>query len=203
MYPELSKTIAALKERNISEDRRAALQELCAFIQAKTERGQDINLCFICTHNSRRSQLAQVWARVAGTYFGIPKLYCYSGGTEVTALYPAVAETLRNQGFRVLPLAGAENPVYAFKYSENAVPLIGFSKKYDDPFNPASAFAAVMTCSQADAGCPFVAGAEKRIVLPFEDPGISDHTPEQARVYAERSLQIASEMFYVFSLIKP
>ncbi|SFB86726.1 hypothetical protein SAMN05421747_101598 [Parapedobacter composti] len=27
-------------------------------------------------------------------------------------------------------------------------------------------------------------------------------TPEQAQVYAERSLQIAQEMFYVFSMIK-
>lgn len=203
MYPELSKTIAVLEERNMSEERRTVLRELSAFIQQKADRGQEISLCFICTHNSRRSQLAQVWAQAAAAYFRVQGVACYSGGTEVTALYPVVAETLRSQGFRVFPLAGVENPLYAIKYGENAPAVIGFSKKYDDPFNPASAFAAVMTCSQADAGCPFVAGAEKRIVLPFEDPGISDHTAEQARVYAERSLQIASEMFYVFSLIKP
>jgi arsenate reductase len=60
-----------------------------------------------------------------------------------------------------------------------------------------------MTCSQADGGCPFIAGAEKRIpITTFEDPKISDNTPQQSQVYAERSLQIASEMFYVFSKIK-
>ena len=58
-----------------------------------------------------------------------------------------------------------------------------------------------MTCSQADGGCPFIAGAEKRIPITFEDPKNSDNTPEQAQVYAERSLQIATEMFYVFSKI--
>ena len=59
-----------------------------------------------------------------------------------------------------------------------------------------------MTCSQADGGCPFIAGAKKRIPITFEDPKISDNTPQQSQVYAERSLQIASEMFYVFSKIK-
>ena len=99
-------------------------------------------------------------------------------------------------------IAETDNPVYAIKYSDDTLPIIGFSKKYDSPFNPASAFAAIMTCSQADSGCPFIAGAEKRIPIKFEDPKISDGTPEQAQVYAERSLQIAQEMFYVFSRVK-
>jgi len=59
-----------------------------------------------------------------------------------------------------------------------------------------------MTCSQADAGCPSIAAAEKRIPITFEDPKISDNTPEQTEAYAERSLQIAMEMLYVFSKIK-
>jgi len=202
MYPGLSRTIAGIQDRNIPAERRTVLRELSAFIQSKADAGQDIRLSFICTHNSRRSQLAQVWAQAAAAYSGVPDVYCYSGGTEVTALHPVVAETLDRQGFRVLRIAGTGNAVYAFKYSANSPAVIGFSKKYYDPINPRSAFAAVMTCSQADAGCPFITGAEKRIALPFEDPGMADHTPEQARVYAERSLQIAAEMFYVFSMIK-
>ena len=79
---------------------------------------------------------------------------------------------------------------------------IGFSKAYDDDFNPKSGFAAIMTCSQADGGCPFIAGAEKRIPITFEDPKISDGTPQQKETYLERSLQIGTEMFYVFSQIK-
>ena len=58
-----------------------------------------------------------------------------------------------------------------------------------------------MTCSQADAGCPFIAGAEKRIPITFEDPKAFDNTPKQAEKYNERSLQIATELFYVFSQI--
>lgn len=76
-----------------------------------------------------------------------------------------------------------------------------FLKKYDNIFNPSTGFAAIMTCSQAEGDCPFILGAEKRIPVTFEDPKISDATPEQTRIYRERSLQIGAEMFYVFSQI--
>lgn len=201
MYPTLSKTIEQLPLQNISEERKTILQPLIDFIQQKVNDRQDININFICTHNSRRSHLSQVWAQAASAHFNIPNVYCYSGGTEETALFPKVAETLINQGFSIFKISENNNPVYAIKYSDNALPIIGFSKKYDSPFNPVSAFAAIMTCSQADGGCPFIAGAEKRIPITFEDPKISDNRSEQSQVYAERSLQIATEMFYVFSKI--
>lgn len=201
MYETLSKTIEQLKLQNISEQRKATLQPLIDFVQRKTTNKEQINITFICTHNSRRSHLSQVWAQVAGTHFNLPNVNCYSGGTEETALFPKIAEILTNQGFTIFKISEGNNPVYAIKYSDNALPVIGFSKKYDSPFNPVSEFAAVMTCSQADGGCPFIAGAEKRIPITFEDPQISDNTPEQSKIYAERSLQIAIEMFYVFSQI--
>ena len=134
--------------------------------------------------------------------FGIKNVYCYSGGTEATAMFPMVAKTLENQGFIIKTISEGSNPVYTIKYAENEHPIIGFSKTYDDDFNPESEFVAIMTCSQADGGCPFIAGAEKRIPITFEDPKAFDNTPQQAEKYEERSLQIATEMFYVFSQIK-
>ena len=203
MYQKLIEIINnKIGVHSISEERKTILQPLVDFVQQKVNDRHDININFICTHNSRRSHLSQVWAQVASAHFNIPNVHCYSGGTEETALFPKVAETLTEQGFNIFKIADTNNPVYAIKYSDNALPIIGFSKKYDNPFNPVSAFTAIMTCSQADGGCPFIAGAEKRIPVTFEDPKISDNTPEQSKVYAERSLQIATEMFYVFSMIK-
>ncbi|OJV99284.1 MAG: protein-tyrosine-phosphatase [Sphingobacterium sp. 40-24] len=202
MYQKLIEIINnKIGVHSISEERKTILQPLVDFVQQKVNDRHDININFICTHNSRRSHLSQVWAQVASAHFNIPNVHCYSGGTEETALFPKVAETLTEQGFNIFKIADTNNPVYAIKYSDNALPIIGFSKKYHNPFNPVSAFTAIMTCSQADGGCPFIAGAEKRIPVTFEDPKISDNTPEQSKVYAERSLQIATEMFYVFSKI--
>lgn len=202
MNAKLVNTISEILKLAINQGRKSTLQPLIDYIQDKVTAGSAININFICTHNSRRSHLSQVWAQIAAAHYQIPNVTCYSGGTEETALFPKVALTLENAGIAVSIISNSENPVYAFKYDKNALPMIGFSKKYDSPFNPESNFAAVMTCSQADGGCPFIAGAEKRIPITFEDPKISDNTAEQDEVYRNRSLQIASEMFYVFSQIK-
>lgn len=201
MYQKLVNTIQSLQWENIDADRKEVLEPLISFIQQKVDEGKQVNINFICTHNSRRSHLSQIWAQAASSYFSIPGVHCYSGGTETTALFPKVAETLADQGFSIFSIAETANPVYAIQYDDNDLPIIGFSKKYDSPFNPVSGFAAIMTCSQADGGCPFIPGAEKRIPITFEDPKVADNTPEQTAVYAERSLQIAEEMFYIFSKI--
>src|SRR5690606_21953877 len=143
MYKSLADTIKGIIDvQNVSEERKTILQPLIDFVRQKANRGVEINLKFICTHNSRRSHLAQVWAQFASAYFSIPNVDCYSGGTEASAQCPKVAETLLHQGFTILKIAETDNPVYAIKYSYNALPIIAFSKKYDSPFSPASAFVA-------------------------------------------------------------
>jgi len=202
LFPEIEKLIRTLNFKNISEERKIILQPLIDFIQSKANNNQEIRLNLICTHNSRRSHLSQVWAQTAAAHYNIQNVYCYSGGTEATAMFPMAAKTLVKHGFQIKTIAEGSNPVYAIKHNENAHPIIGFSKTYDDAFNPQSEFAAILTCSSADQGCPFIAGAEKRIPVTYEDPKAFDNTPQQAEKYEERSIQIATEMFYVFSQIK-
>jgi len=201
LFSKIENTIKRLQIETISKERKAILQPLTDFIQHKVAHQQEIRINFICTHNSRRSHLSQVWAQTMANYFNIKNVFCYSGGTEATALFPMVAETLRNSGFQIQQISKNENPVYSIKYADDEHPIIGFSKKLDDDFNPKSNFAAIMTCSQADGGCPFIAGAEKRIPITFEDPKVFDNTAQQAEKYKERSLQIATELFFVFSQI--
>jgi arsenate reductase len=112
-----------------------------------------------------------------------------------------VAETLQKSGFQIQAISTNDNPVYSIKFSENAHPIIGFSKELDHDFNPKSEFAAIMTCDSANEACPFVPGAEKRIPITYADPKAFDNTPQQAEKYLERSMQIATEMLYVFSQI--
>lgn len=200
MFKKLMETIDVISITPVSEERKDVLQPLAEFIQKKADAGEKINLNFICTHNSRRSHFSQIWAQVMAEHFKITNVYCYSGGTEATAMFPKVADTLQQQGLEIRKLSETENPVYAVKYSENAHPVICFSKKYDDSFNPVSGFAAVMTCSNADTGCPFIAGAEKRVAVKYNDPKSSDGTYEMDRVYFERSLEIAAEMYFVMNL---
>ena len=201
MFEYLSKTIEIVKEITVSSERQAVLQPLADYIQNKVDSNQEIRLNFICTHNSRRSHLSQIWAQTMAFHFNIKNVFCYSGGTEATAMFPKVAETLTNQGFEIQKISDTENPVYAVKFDENQHPIICFSKTYFDEFNPKTNFSAIMTCNNADEGCPMVFGADSRFPIKYDDPKAFDGTELMNEKYAERSLQIASEMYYVFSQI--
>jgi len=203
LLKQIKKTITLLDTTSIAIERKQILQPLIDYMQSKVNSKQVINLNFICTHNSRRSHLSQVWAQTMAYYFQIENVYCFSGGTEATAIYPMVTQTLRNSGFIVEKLSEGDNSKYNITYAVSEEPLVGFSKTYDDAFNPKSEFAAIMTCSQADASCPYIPGAEKRFPITYQDPKDFDNTPQQAEKYSERSIQIATEMKYVFSQIKP
>ncbi|MBQ4915149.1 protein-tyrosine-phosphatase [Maribacter sp. MMG018] len=202
LFTGIQDFITDLNADTITDERKAVLDPLANFIQDKVSNDQAVRINFICTHNSRRSHLSQVWAQTMAYYFNLKNVSCYSGGTEATALFPMVAETLKNTGFEIKTISKGENPVYSIKYAANEHPIIGFSKKLDDDFNPKSLFAAIMTCDSANEACPFVPGAEKRIPITFEDPKVFDNTPQQAEKYFERSTQIATELWYIFSKIK-
>ncbi len=198
IFKPIQKLISSLNNYPISESRKEILQPFIQFLKENKQNQSIINLQFICTHNSRRSHFSQIWTQTIANYFGYENIHCYSGGTEETALFPQVIETLQNIGFQINTISQSKNPIYSIKYGKNSVPIIGFSKTINHHFNPSSDFVAILTYSQADKECPIVKGATKRIAIPFEDPKLFDNTPQQQEKYLERSLQIASEIHYVF-----
>ncbi|MCT8340784.1 protein-tyrosine-phosphatase [Flavobacteriaceae bacterium TK19130] len=202
MFLTLKETIDRLEISTISDERIELLDPIAAKWSDILSNEGRLNIIFICTHNSRRSHLAQLWAQAISIYFGIEGIQTYSGGTEATRVYPTVLEILEVQGFEMLRLSQEDNPVYALKYGDTEVPSIAFSKEYGHDFNPSHGFSAIMTCTEADGGCPFVAGASSRFSLPYEDPKTSDGSSEELETYTERSLQIATELKYIFQKIK-
>lgn len=201
MLENLSKTIVIISKIPVPNERKEVLQPLIDYIQNKVNSNEEIRLNFICTHNSRRSHLSQIWAQTMAFQFRIKNVFCYSGGTEATAMFSKVAETLTNQGFEIQKLNEAENPVYAVKFDDNQHSIVCFSKTYFDDFNPKNNFGAIMTCNNADEGCPMVFGAEARFPIKYDDPKAFDGTALMDEKYTERSLQIASEMYFLFSQI--
>ena len=202
MLKNLTKSIEIIKNIPVSEERKAVLKPLVDYIQNKVNHQEEIRLNFICTHNSRRSHLSQIWAQTLAFHFQIQNVFCYSGGTEATAMFTKVGETLTNQGFDIQKISDTENPIYEVKFDDNRPAILCFSKTYFDDFNPKNNFGAIMTCNNADEGCPMVLGAEARFPIKYNDPKAFDGTPEMNEKYTERSLQIASEMYFVFNQIK-
>lgn len=181
-------------------ERKKELVPLITFIQAKIDAQDPVALHFICTHNSRRSQFSQFWAKAMAVHHNI-RCETFSGGVEVTACNKRVINTLQKQGVVVYKKEEGDNPRYTLKIDEeNSIVL--FSKLVDHPSNPSTGFAAVMTCAHADEHCPFISGAEQRIPLRYTDPKIFDDTKQETQGYLSKSMEIAAEMFYVFSSIK-
>jgi arsenate reductase (thioredoxin) len=204
----MPRTVAQSIERllpaidDIPQARRDKLDQLAAFVRSRRSVGAAARLTFICTGNSRRSHLGQLWAAAAAHFYGIDSVETYSGGTEPSAFNPRTIAAVVRAGFVVEPPQQAgDNPHYRVTYAPDAPAIAAFSKRFDDASNPHTDFAAVMTCTEADQGCPFVPGAALRVSLPYDDPKIADDTPEEAQRYDERSQQIATEMLYLFAKV--
>ena len=200
LYSDLTAMIEDMEklDRLISADRKNELRDLGQKIAQSLNIHDYAKVVFVCTHNSRRSQLGQIWMRAAAEYYGIEGIYTYSGGTESTAFNSRMVDAIDRAGFLVKKLDEWDNPKYLIRLSENDLNMdIYFSKKYDDSYNPNRNFIAVMVCTDADEACPIVAGADARISLPYLDPKNFDDTREESRAYNDKVVEIGREMLFV------
>jgi arsenate reductase (thioredoxin) len=186
----------------IPEERKKIISQLTEYVSARAKADKPILLNFICTHNSRRSHISQIWAQAAAHFYNVRNVKAFSGGTEATAFNPRAVAAMKKAGFEIETKKDAQNPLYEVSFSSDATPLTVFSKKYDDPFNPHTDFAAIMTCSHADENCPLVLGASARIALTYNDPKDFDGTPQESEKYTERVLEIGREILFAFSQVK-
>lgn len=198
LLPKFQTYFEGLEVEKISAERKVVLQELIEYAELKLSNNSPLVLNFVCTHNSRRSQISQIMAQASASLYDIDAI-CYSGGTEVTAFHPNAIAAIQRTGIEIQSI-GSLNPVHFVRFSEFKMPLSCFSKTHDDTYNKSSEFAAVMTCAHADENCPVILNA-KRIPIRYEDPKRSDGTEEMNTVYDATVREIATEMKYVFQMI--
>ena len=187
----------------ISDERRSLLQRIADnILELRQQSNSTMYLNFICTHNSRRSQFAQVWSFFAAYYFDLQWIKSYSGGTSVTAFYKNTLKALQEAGFHFkLEEFNHQNPKYSIEFGVSNESLLGFSKRYDDAMN-SNPFIAITTCGSADENCPFIPTALSRFHVPYEDPKAMDHTDNASDAYLNTSKQIAAEIYFLFQHLK-
>lgn len=177
----------------IEPQHRVAADHLATWISKNYQPGKALAVIIVCTGNSRRSILGATMGNIAAAYYGLPDIRFYSGGTKPSAFNSRTVATLKAIGVKVKAIgteaprgsAGDANPIYRVQWGEGLTAL-EFSKLYSDAQNPQKGFAAIMVCDQADAECPLVKGASKRIAAPYVDPKEYDGTASEAAKYAER-----------------
>ncbi len=185
----------------IGNERRKQLEEVAAFMRKRLDDGKTADIMTICTHNSRRSHLSQVWAQTAAYFYGLSGVTTYSGGIEVTACNYRTIRALRRAGFSAVRVTEGENPVYLIQYSENQAPIKAYSKLFHVDENPQKDFVAMFVCDHASESCPLVKEAGLRSPIFYDDPKASDGTPAEDASYDASSQRIAREMFYLMSKV--
>lgn len=186
----------------ISQDRKGVLNAIAEDVTARLRAGKSADMTFICTHNSRRSHMSQIWAATAAYYYRLDKVHTFSGGTQATACNCRTVAAMRRVGFDIEDATTGDNPIYLVRYATDRPVIRAYSKLYNSEGNPRQDFIALMTCSVADKSCPVVAGAASRYAIHYADPRLCDDTPTETTAYNERCREIAREMFYIMSEVR-
>ena len=202
MFPKIDQLITQLLLNfdSIPKERRVVLNDLASKIRSELSVEKSLNLLFVCTHNSRRSHMGQIWGTIAARYFDLP-LLSYSAGTEITALHPNVIQMLMNEGFEIKSERNELNSVIHISY-ESGASVSCFSKLIDDVHNPKDNFIALMMCTDAESNCPFVPGAISRVGIPFNDPKSFDGSSQVMKAYSATMMEIGIQILYLFNQIK-
>lgn len=186
----------------VPAERRVVLGAIAADISVQLAAGKPAQLTFICTHNSRRSHMSQIWAQTAAYHYRLDQVSTFSGGTDVTACNCRTVTAMRRAGFDIQDATTGDNPLYLVRYAGDRPPIRAYSKLYNADANPRSGFIALMTCSSADKSCPVVKGAIARHAIHYTDPRLCDDTPTETTAYNERCREIAREMFYIMAEVR-
>jgi protein-tyrosine-phosphatase len=186
----------------VTSERKVVLDAIATDIAGQLKAGKSPQLTFICTSNSRRSHMSQIWAQTAAYYYGLNKINTFSGGTQATACNCRTVAAMRRVGFAIEDATTGDNPVYLVRYAIDRPPIRAYSKLYNTDSNPKRDFIALMTCSVADKSCPVVKGAISRYAIHYADPKVCDDLPTETTAYKERCREIAREMFYIMSEVR-
>ncbi len=185
---------------SISEKRKEVLTLIAKEIAHRRNQNQDVAITVVCTHNSRRSQLGEIWIETACQYYGIDGIKAFSGGTEVTAFNIRMVVALRHVGFHLHTEQPGDNPRYELTaLTSSARQHLLFSKTYNDPFNPQERFIAIIVCGEADEACPTVFGASARYSLPYLDPKEFDDTPFEHEAYLDKVEEMGIEFLFLIA----
>lgn len=196
MLPKGFKQVLEDRLTSINGDRREALDKLGQHIAERIKVNKEAVVKFVCTHNSRRSQLAEFMLDVLARDRGY-NVIALSAGTESTAFNPRMVTAITSLGFEIEKYGHETNPLYIYKASGDD--YYYYSKKYDEDIIPYEDTIIVTVCGDANENCPVIPGSFTRMHIGYVDPKASDNSPQEAETYSQKVLEIGSEMLYIIN----
>jgi arsenate reductase (thioredoxin) len=129
-----------------------------------------LNVLFLCTGNSCRSQMAEAWLRALGG----DDFEVYSAGLEPHGVNPYTITAME--------AAGIDMRAHHSKHLDEYIGKINFDYL-------------ITVCGNADERCPFFPGMGTRLHWPFEDPAaFVGPKPEKLAVFQDVRDQIKAKI---------
>tara|TARA_B100001079_G_scaffold142196_1_gene121790 strand:+ start:344 stop:916 length:573 start_codon:yes stop_codon:yes gene_type:complete len=182
MNEEFKDFFSKINQYNPEKDKKNYLDD----VVSKIEKILPItnNIVFLCTHNSRRSQLCQVWGSILSKIYNID-LKFNSAGTEKTEVHKTIFYCFSNVGIEI-----KDSKIF---YGDLSLSL--HSKVLEEI--QSDKFISIMTCSDAEKSCPSDSRSIRNISMIYQDPKIFDDTEKEREEYSKTSKLIAEELNYI------
>ena len=195
VLPAIEASLRRFALEDIPALRRSHLGVVAGMLRAELRRRPALEVMFICTHNSRRSQMSQAWTTAIAHALGL-QLTVSSGGTGPTGVHRSVSRALREHGFEV-DETSPESCRWLVEFAPGAPPIELWSKRWDAAGNPRQNFVTIANCAAAEESCPTIPGALGRLAMLYEDPKVSDGTERELETYLSVCRQIGMEISWV------
>lgn len=194
-YPELEAYFKAIDVKQLDKSHLEALENIRENVNISNMDYEDWNVVFHCTENAFRSQASQVFLQTLCYAKRFKRINSFSAGKTSTEVSPMLIAYLSKIGYRITSADKNGVVVYEVKFSDDAEPVILFSKTTTDKSLPAKDVISVIVCnSKKEIDCKDIQTASAlSFQLPFEKIVEAD-----AEGKAHQTLKnIATEMLYV------
>jgi len=146
LYPELESYFKSIDEKNYNKEHLNALENLKSNINFSSMDYPDYNVIFYCTENSFRSQASQVLLQTMCFARKFKKVKAFSAGITASEINPRLISYLSKIGYRITKSEKDGKQVFEVRFSDNASPIILFSKASADASLPEKDIAPVIVC---------------------------------------------------------
>ncbi|MBW0160801.1 MAG: hypothetical protein HYI21_05615 [Sediminibacterium sp. Gen4] len=146
LYPELETYFKSVTKMDFSTEHVQALENLKSNISFSTMDYSDYNVVFYCSENSYRSQASQILLQTLCYSRKFKKVKSFSAGLSSTEVSPGLITYLTKIGYRITKTEKNGKSAYEVRFSDDASPVILYSKTTDDPSLPKKDITAVIVC---------------------------------------------------------
>ncbi|MGN7722295.1 arsenate reductase/protein-tyrosine-phosphatase family protein [Chitinophaga sp. 22620] len=194
LYPELDRYFAALNLKQVDQSHAQSLENIKSNLSMSNMDRADWNIIFYCSENSFRSQASQVFLQTLSFANKHKNVKVFSAGKTASGVDARLIDYLTQIGYKVSKTERRNATAYEVRFSDQADPIVLFSKPASDKSLPGSDVTSVIVCdSGKEAECKDIQTSSLQFKLPFEKVETAD-----ARDKAEKVLKhIATEMAYV------